>query len=137
MSAITQSFSKKERICSDKQIELLFKEGNSFVCYPFRVLWKTTVPDYDPAVRIMVSVSKRKVRHAVNRNRIKRHVRESFRINKDVLYDQLPAGFGIDVAWLWVPNETFDYQRVERKMCEALKKIALQLKKTERHNESL
>ena len=81
---------KEERICSRMLIEKLFKGENarSLMAFPLRAVFMTEPRTEDgnvPFVRILVSVPKRNFKHAVDRNRIKRQVREAYRKNKAVL----------------------------------------------------
>lgn len=85
-------FKKEERLKSKKVIDSLFKTGRSFGVYPLRLVWNSL--DEGPAafpVQVSISVPKRKFPKAVDRNRIRRQVREAWRLNKSRLYDQLPA----------------------------------------------
>jgi len=84
------SFSKKERLKNKVEIESLFSEGNRFFEYPFNVIWKV---DYnsDTLLKIAVSVPKKKIPNATERNKIKRLVREAFRKNKTIIQQALES----------------------------------------------
>jgi ribonuclease P protein component len=85
-----QTFSKRERLKSQNEITELFKNGNIIHHYPFKVLYK--LYDFDKSIfpsRIAVSASKRNFKKAVVRNRIKRKIRETYRINKPALIEAL------------------------------------------------
>jgi ribonuclease P protein component len=85
----SQTFSKSERLASRKTIEKIIAEGNSFSQYPFRLSWiKTELTSASPAQVAMV-VSKRNFKRAVDRNRIKRLMREVYRKNKSGFYQTL------------------------------------------------
>jgi ribonuclease P protein component len=84
-----QTFKKQERLCRHAIIDHLFISGKSLRIYPFVVSWdecplKDTVP-----AQIMFTVSKRKIRSAVKRNRIRRLLRDAYRINKSPFLDFL------------------------------------------------
>jgi len=129
MSIKTNGFSKEEKICSDLQISSLFDKGTSFICYPVRVVWAEINDNgTSPAVKVLLSVSKKKLKHAVDRNRVKRLMRESYRLNKSVLYDNTAlADRKLNICFLWLSSETVDFKRVSRKMREALSRISDQL----------
>lgn len=83
------TFSKEERLCSRKLIEKVAKEGNSFLVHPFKVILLPTELESKFPVQVLMSVAKKKFPRAVDRNRIKRLMREAYRINKQMLYKSL------------------------------------------------
>jgi ribonuclease P protein component len=84
-----QTFTKNERLCKKILITKLFREGNSFYLHPFRVTYLVTgIPSGFPA-QVLVSVPKQHLRKAIQRNTVKRRIRESYRTNKDILYEGL------------------------------------------------
>ena len=83
------SLSALERIKSRKLFDLLFESGNTLKSYPVRMVW-TEIPYNElTPLKMGVSVPKRNMAHAVDRNRMKRLVRESFRLNKQALCEVL------------------------------------------------
>lgn len=81
-----QTFRKPERLVSRLAFESLFENGEGHVAFPVRMVWKEmTLPTRYP-VQVAFSVPKRNFRRAVDRNRIKRLMRESYRQNKNTLY---------------------------------------------------
>ena len=88
-------FSKKERLKSRKAIEQLFKARQSFHVFPLRLIWyKMGVPLSQSPAQFAVSVPKRAFPKAVQRNRIKRVIREVYRLNKADFYAALPKEEG-------------------------------------------
>ncbi|MBK9336889.1 MAG: ribonuclease P protein component [Lewinellaceae bacterium] len=93
-----QTFSRSERLKSRKLIGRLFREGNSYIAYPLRVVW-LPVAEMDNAraffeenrAQLAISVPKRVFKTAVARNRLKRQVREAFRLHKHEFYEKLAA----------------------------------------------
>src|ERR1700709_2705743 len=84
------TFKKEERLCNKKLIDKLFHNGSSFLCYPFKASWLLVDGAAQFPVQILFSVSKRRYKHAVDRNLIKRRMRETYRLNKlKHLYDVL------------------------------------------------
>lgn len=109
---------KEERLCSRKALEELFGGSNkSILAYPVRAVFQKTE---ETGIRIMVSVSKRFFKRAVKRNRIKRQLREAYRLNKHILQ---PAEGGLHVAFLWNSNELLPSAKVMEKMQTLLSKI--------------
>lgn len=83
------SFRKDEILRRKKLIDRLFAEGSTFFIYPFKIFWlKVPLETPNPA-QILISVGKRSFKNAVDRNRVKRQVREVYRVNKHDLYDRL------------------------------------------------
>ncbi|MBP9688592.1 MAG: ribonuclease P protein component [Bacteroidia bacterium] len=85
------SFNKAERLCSKTLINNLFSKGNRVITqFPFRVLWQFTQSGAIPyPAQVMVSVSKRNFAIAVDRNKLKRKMRELYRVRKHLLYEAL------------------------------------------------
>lgn len=118
MDSVLHSFRKEERLCSRKELEELFGGGHQSVSvFPIRAVFMTS---QQAGIRIMVSVSKRYFRRAVMRNRIKRQMREAYRLQKEIL---LPLEGGLDIAFLWIAAETLPTEKVFQKMHNVLLRI--------------
>ena len=109
---------KEERLCSRKALEELFGGGHQSVsAYPIRAVF---MPNELGIVRILVSVSKRYFKRAVKRNRIKRQLREAYRLQKELLQ---PLEGGVDIAFLWTSDEVLPTEKVFQKMQNILQRI--------------
>lgn len=80
---MNRKFSKAERLHSKKLIETLFREGKSFFIHPFKVIFLNTPEKNEVPVQVLISVSKRNLKKATDRNRVKRLIREAYRNNKN------------------------------------------------------
>jgi len=100
------SFTKEEKLCGVKAISELFSAGRTLNLPPLRVIYRITPADPSlKTVRVLISVPKRYFRKAVDRNLIKRRLREAYRQNKPVLISSLTGtGKRCDLAIIW--NDT-------------------------------
>ena len=124
------TFSKKERIVSNRLIETLFGQGNSesLAAYPIRVIYTQIEQQQDCApVQILISVPKKRFKHAVDRNRVKRQVREAYRHHKQLLYNKVEEGKQLLVAFVWLSDKHMPSSEVEKKIKVLLEKIAAKI----------
>ncbi len=106
------TFKKSERITSLKEIDSLFERGksSSVVVFPIRAVYQTYLMPQDkpaPAVKVLVSVAKKRLHHAVDRNRAKRQVREAYRLLHLPLTEavkRLNPPTGLRVAFIWLSD---------------------------------
>lgn len=121
------TLSKEDRICSKKLINELFTgNGRSMTAFPLRVVFmKRTIIDDQPRAAMLVSVPKRYFKHAVDRNRVKRQVREAFRRNKSIITQNLTDDHeAVAMAFVWLTNEKFPSSEVENRMVRLLTRIS-------------
>ncbi len=122
---VSHTFQKEEKLCSQKMIGDLFLSGNSFLCYPLKLVWKKygVLPSESPA-QVGFSVPKRLFRHAVDRNLLKRLLRESYRLNKSVLYESLNStNSKVALMIVYIGKETLPYSKIEPAVVKAIHKI--------------
>ncbi|MBR1711796.1 MAG: ribonuclease P protein component [Alloprevotella sp.] len=120
-----QTFSKAERLCRRRDIDALFASGTCSVSvYPVRAVFRA-IPynNNSPQVRILVSVAKRHLRLAVNRNRAKRQIREAYRRNKAHLTGNLPAETALHIAFIWLSDKPESSLRVGKSVVRLLQLI--------------
>jgi ribonuclease P protein component len=121
---MTYGLDKSQKLCGETTVNLLFTQGASFIAYPVRVVWLSKPASKDPVIRILVSVPKKKLKHAVDRNRIKRLIRESHRLNSASLKALVQVKqMELQLSFIWIPTEMLEYARVEKKIKEALSKL--------------
>ena len=121
------TLSKEDRICSKKLINELFTgNGRSMTAFPLRVVFmKRTIIDDQPRAAMLVSVPKRYFKHAVDRNRVKRQVREAFQRNKSIITQNLTDDHeAVAMAFVWLTNEKFPSSEVENRMVRLLTRIS-------------
>jgi len=118
------SFSKSEHLCGEKRITRLFTQGEAFIAYPLRVVYileprKDIVP-----VSVMVSVPKKRFKLAVKRNRLKRLMREAYRLNKLLLIEKVEEKqLQLHIAFNYVSDDELDFAAVDKKMKLAIQKL--------------
>jgi len=121
-----QTFSKDERLCSKPLIEKLIQKGNSFNGFPFKISWMEIQESTSP-LKILISVPKRKFKKAVDRNKIKRLIREAYRKNKHLIIDCL-EGKKIILLLVYLPKTIIDYAETEEKIKEVLIRLGNEIK---------
>lgn len=125
----TNSFPKAEHLCGEKRIARLYTQGESFMAFPFRVVFRIEQKKDLATASVMVSVPKKRFKRAVKRNRLKRLLREAYRLNKHALIDLLDENrLQIHVAFNYVSDEELDFVTVEKKMKIALRKLMDKIK---------
>ena len=119
-----QTFKKEERLSSKKSIAVLFAEGDSFFQYPFKVIFKKGQSEQAFPVQLLISVSKRNFKKAVDRNKIKRLIREAYRLNKHLLSDALTDSKGsLLLAFIYTAKTIPEFKEVERKIILILQRL--------------
>lgn len=108
------SFPKKERITSKTLLDKLFTEGKSVNNFPIKLVYLPTSFSDNTQLKILVVAPKRNFNSAVKRNRIKRLMREVYRLNKHTIFNNSETSFAL--AFLYLGKEMPDYQMIEEKM---------------------
>lgn len=116
---------KPERLSRKKIIEKMFAGGSrSFSIFPLRVVW-LPVEELDVPASLLVSVSKRRFKRAVKRNRVKRQIREAYRLNKQPLLETLAANnLHLALVFIYLSDELVDSALIAEKVKIALTRIA-------------
>lgn len=120
---------KEERLCSKLLMDKLFggNASSSISAWPLRVVYLLDDKRYegDVPVELLVSVSKRYFKRAVKRNRVKRQIRESYRVNKSVLIEKMATlpGKKLLMAVIWMDGNLHPSSLVEEKMKKLLNRL--------------
>ncbi len=117
-----QTFSKNERLCSKPLIDQLIQKGNSFNGFPFKVIWME-IQESSAPVKIVISVPKRNFKRAVDRNRIKRLIREAYRKNKQPLIERI-ENKKIVMLLVYTSKTFIDYVQTEEKIKNVLNRLS-------------
>ena len=115
---INAKFPKREKLTSKKTIEELFKKGSSAHSYPF--LLKYTENSEGACHQVLISVSKRNFKRAVDRNLLKRRIREAYRLNKYRIAD---SELFLNIAIIYIGKEIRNFQEIESKLIKLIKRL--------------
>jgi ribonuclease P protein component len=114
------NYRKIEHLCAKKDIEKLYSLGKSRTANPFKIYWHISDFNSPYPSRVVISVPKRIFKKAHDRNRIRRQIKESYRLNKDWLHKILTERkTRIDILILYIGNQAIEYKLLE----ESLQKI--------------
>ena len=117
---------KKERLCCKTAIDALFLPGgerSAVIAYPWRAVWRVNIGRAMNNPRFLISVPKKRLRHAVDRVLMRRRCREAYRLNRGLI----PCDSQIDIAFIYVGNGLTSYSDTERSVTKILSKIMSKL----------
>ncbi|MBK6834835.1 MAG: ribonuclease P protein component [Bacteroidetes bacterium] len=118
------TFRKAEKLCSKKDIELLYKSGSSKTFYPLKIFWKVNKFESSYPARVLITVPKRLYKRAVDRNLMKRRIREAYRHAKPNFYSELvKKEIKMDVLIMYVGKEKEEFTAIQKSLETGLKKI--------------
>ncbi|WP_422106630.1 ribonuclease P protein component [Winogradskyella sp.] len=101
-------YSKKDKLKSKKHIEQLFNDGKAVTVYPLRLIYLEAEFNDGSIIKTGVSVSKRLHKTAVSRNRIKRLLREAYRLNKPIYFNNSSTSYAFMILYLSKDGTTFE-----------------------------
>lgn len=120
--AVTFRLYKREKLCSATAIDALFAsrdKNRGALAYPLRAVWRPNPGRTRGAdVQFVISVPKRRVRHAVDRVTMRRRIREAYRLNRNLLPAETAAP--VDLAFVYVASGPLPYAAVESAVCRLL-----------------
>ncbi len=121
------TYSKAEKLKSKTTIDLLFSKGKSVSKYPLRLVYLEGDFGDDLPIKIGVSVSKKHFKKAVDRNYFKRVLRETYRLNKHLLWDNLSTPFSLML--LYQSKDRLSFEEINKKTIQLFEKF-LEAQKT-------
>ena len=122
-------YPKNEKLKSKITIGLLFTEGKSVSKYPLRLVYKSGTFGEDEKIKMGVSVSKKNFKRAVDRNYFKRILRETYRLNKHLLIDNLDQPYSF--MFFYQTKDRLTYEEINTKTIQLFEKFIQQIKKEE------
>ena len=121
---------KIERLSKRSVIDKLYKEGSSFISYPFRVTYLVDFQIPAEFVQVMFNISKKRFRSAVDRNLLKRRMREAYRLNKEILSQNLIIKEkSLIIAYNYIGNEKLKFRQIENGTIKSFQLIISNLEK--------
>lgn len=123
------SYPKAEKLKSRTTINLLFSEGKSVAKYPLRLVYRKADLNFDKNSKMGVSVSKKYFKKAVDRNYFKRVLRETYRLNKHLLMDNLPEPYVF--MFFYQTKDRLSYEEISTKTIQLFEKFLVEIKKQE------
>jgi len=129
------TFRKEERLCSRKHLDLLFKKGSSFLLYPFRISYMFINEAAHVPAQVVINVPKKRYKRAVDRNLLKRRIREAYRLNKqEEFYSQLPDDRGLLLFSIqFVGKEKYEFIFIQKKLVSTFKRFKTLIQPNEVH----
>ena len=120
----SQHFSKKDRLCSSRRIETLFLEGDRLYEFPFKAIWHE-IDDLQSTVKVAISVPKKRLSMASQRNHTKRLVREAYRKKKFLLEEKLlQQNKSINLMLVYTLPSILSFTEIEDKISVTLQRLA-------------
>ncbi len=117
-------FPKSERLSSKLIIEELFSKGQSFYIEPFKIIWLEYPLNFNLETQVLIAVSKRYIKKAVHRNKIKRRIKEAYRLQKYQLLNALSnSGKQYVFALLYTSKQINDYHAIKNKILLILQRL--------------
>ena len=112
-------YPKNEKLKSQKTIDLLFSKGKSVTKYPLRLVYVETNDEIEK-LKFGVSVSKKHFKNAVDRNYFKRVLRETYRLNKHIIHENLTKSYAI--MFFYQTKDKLTYAEIEDKTVQLFQK---------------
>ena len=126
----TNGFPKSEHLCSTTLIDKLFEPGQSksISAFPIRMVYREVTEA--TVTQVLISVPKRYFHHAVDRNRVKRQIREAYRTQKNLL----PTGRSLNIAFLWLDSKHYPTDVIHSKVAKLLQRACENINKENKEN---
>lgn len=119
------TFRKAEHLCRKKEIDALFSQPHQSVrVFPVLAVFQEVDRTSGAPVQLLLSVSKRRFKRAVRRNRTKRILREAYRRQKHLLHYQPAPGRGLNVAFMWLSDALMTQAQVDAAVAQVLERMS-------------
>lgn len=126
LNKVRYTLKKQEILRSRKVIKELFKNGSSFFLYPYKFIYRVNTNE-EKRIKVLFTVPVKQFRKAVDRNKIRRRIREAYRLNKQMLTEDVHEDFSITLCIIYISKFKLPFSEMEYK----LKKAFIRLNRTE------
>lgn len=124
MTTPRYTFKKGERLRKKTYIESLFEANKSFLCYPLKFFYREIEEVQTVPVQVLIVVPKKKLRKAVDRNLIKRRIRETYRIRKETIIDKIQSKRKLLLLGvMYLSDKKIDYKQIDNVMEKGIEKL--------------
>ncbi len=124
----SNTLGRTERLKSEKSISQIFETGKSLSVYPLRLIYQSKPSEKDVPVKIGFAVPKKNFKKAVDRNLIKRRMREAYRLNKQILkIEKNKSHSGLEMMLVYQGKEAEDFEKISNCLKNLLNKLSLRL----------
>ena len=121
---VSQQLSKKDRLFCSRKIEALFSEGQRLYEFPFNAIWKKD-DTLQSTLKVAISIPKKKLSKASQRNHVKRLVREAYRKQNSILVEKLlQENKSINLMLVYTLSSILSYNEIEDKISVTLQRLA-------------
>ena len=124
----SNTLGRAERLKSEKSISQIFESGKSLSVYPLRLIYQLKSPEKDVSVKIGFAVPKKNFKRAIDRNLIKRRMREAYRLNKQILCgENNKPGCGLEMMLVYQAKKVEDYEKISSCLKNLMKRLSTRL----------
>jgi ribonuclease P protein component len=116
------SFTKEERLCSKIHIDKVFETGKTISIPSFKLFWLRSDEQLNYPGQIVISVPKRNFKRAVDRNKLKRRIREAYRLNKHIFYSSAGSN-SFYLMLVYTGRSIIEYKEVDLKIKELMSRL--------------
>lgn len=135
MNTQALTFRKPEKLCSRDTITKLFEDGNNFYTPAFRVVWRPVATSTGSPAQAAFSVQKKSFRKAVDRNLLKRRIREAYRHEKKRLYEHLEE-INMQIAFMLIYRHTSikSFNEIRQSVTHVIEKLISDIDEKQKHS---